>query len=59
MFLKVERVKALFKLEAEARMKALDSSSPPKDFIEAFLLQREEVKSLFTLHVYYCGILCQ
>lgn len=46
MFSKVEKVKALFKLEAEARIKTLDPSSPPKDFIEAFVLQMEEVKSL-------------
>lgn len=46
MFSKVNKVKTLFKLEAEARMKALDLSSPPKDFIEAFLLQMEMVKSL-------------
>lgn len=46
MFSKVEKVKGLFKLEAEARMKTLDPSSPPKDFIEAFLLQMEAVKCL-------------
>ncbi|XP_017347065.1 cytochrome P450 2M1 isoform X2 [Ictalurus punctatus] len=44
MFSKVEKVKGLFKLEAEARMKTLDPSSPPKDFIEAFLLQMEAEK---------------
>ncbi|XP_026780011.3 cytochrome P450 2M1 [Pangasianodon hypophthalmus] len=44
MFSKVEEAKNVFKLEAEARMKTLDPSSPPKDFIEAFLLQMEQGK---------------
>ncbi|XP_060800059.1 cytochrome P450 2M1-like [Neoarius graeffei] len=44
MFSKIEKVRGLIKLEAEARMKTLDLSSPPKDFIEAFLFQIEAEK---------------
>ncbi|KAF5904381.1 cytochrome P450 2M1-like, partial [Clarias magur] len=44
MFSKVEKLKDFLKLEAEARMKTLDPSSHPKDFIEAFLLQMEKEK---------------
>ncbi|KAF4086128.1 hypothetical protein AMELA_G00102770 [Ameiurus melas] len=44
MFSTVEKAKGLFKLQTEARMKTLDPSSPPKDFIEAFLLQMEAEK---------------
>lgn len=52
MFSKVEKVRGLIKLEAEARMKELDPSSHPKDFIEAFLFQIEQVKSLM-LGIYF------
>ncbi|XP_066534686.1 cytochrome P450 2M1-like [Hoplias malabaricus] len=44
MFVTVEKVKDFLKLEAEARMKTLDPSLPPQDFIEAFLKQMEEEK---------------
>ncbi|KAK3561142.1 hypothetical protein QTP86_028290 [Hemibagrus guttatus] len=47
MLAKVEKAKDLFKLETEARIEALDPSSPPKDFIEAFLLQMDKVKPHF------------
>ncbi|KAM9468905.1 cytochrome P450 2M1-like [Clarias gariepinus] len=44
LFSKMEKLKGIFKLEAEARMKTLDPSSNPKDLIEAFLLQMEKEK---------------
>ncbi|KAI4896634.1 hypothetical protein NFI96_029885 [Prochilodus magdalenae] len=44
LFAIVEEVRALLKHEVEAREKTLDASSPPKDYIEAFLTQREEEK---------------
>uniref|UniRef100_A0AAR2K2K4 Cytochrome P450 2M1-like n=1 Tax=Pygocentrus nattereri TaxID=42514 RepID=A0AAR2K2K4_PYGNA len=40
----VEEAKASLKIEVEARMKTLDPSSLPRDFIEAFLIQMEEEK---------------
>ncbi|KAL7831935.1 hypothetical protein AOLI_G00294830 [Acnodon oligacanthus] len=44
MFAVVEEAKASLKLEAEARMKTLDPSLPPQDFIEAFLIRMKEEK---------------
>ncbi|KAL6471224.1 hypothetical protein MHYP_G00198740 [Metynnis hypsauchen] len=40
----VEEAKASFKLEVEARIKTLDPSLLPQDFIEAFLIRMEEEK---------------
>ncbi|KAL7848920.1 hypothetical protein SRHO_G00205430 [Serrasalmus rhombeus] len=40
----VEEAKASFKIEVEARMKTLDHSLLPRDFIEAFLIRMEEEK---------------
>ncbi|XP_076832041.1 cytochrome P450 2M1-like [Brachyhypopomus gauderio] len=39
-----ERVRGLLRHEAESRMKTLDITSPPQDFLEAFLIQAEEEK---------------
>lgn len=46
----MEKLKGIFKLEAEARMKTLDPSSNPKDLIEAFLLQMEKVLTKMLLN---------
>ncbi|XP_072547188.1 cytochrome P450 2M1-like [Salminus brasiliensis] len=40
----VKETKASLKLEVEARRKTLNPSSPPQDFIEAFLIRMEEEK---------------
>lgn len=45
MFATVDKVRALLNLEIEARLKTLDPSAPPQDFIEAFLIRMEEVNS--------------
>ncbi|XP_058269287.1 cytochrome P450 2M1-like isoform X2 [Hemibagrus wyckioides] len=58
MLSEVEKAKGLFKLEAEARMKTLDPSSPPKDFIEAFLLQMEEEKHNPNTEFTFNNLLC-
>ncbi|XP_076832783.1 cytochrome P450 2M1-like [Brachyhypopomus gauderio] len=39
-----EKVRGFLRLEAEARMKTLDITSPPQDFLEAFLIRMEEEK---------------
>ncbi|XP_036418627.1 cytochrome P450 2M1-like isoform X1 [Colossoma macropomum] len=44
MFAIMEEAKVSLKLEVEARMKTLDPSLPPQDFIEAFLIRMEEEK---------------
>ncbi|XP_062872845.1 cytochrome P450 2M1-like [Trichomycterus rosablanca] len=41
----VEKAKAYVKAEAETRLKNLDPSLPPHDFIEAFLIQMEQEKN--------------
>ncbi|XP_035390325.1 cytochrome P450 2M1-like isoform X2 [Electrophorus electricus] len=44
MFKLHERVGAFIRLEAEARMKSLDLTSPPQDFLEACVIRIEEEK---------------
>ncbi|KAK3531830.1 hypothetical protein QTP70_029714 [Hemibagrus guttatus] len=58
MLAKVEKAKDLFKLETEARIEALDPSSPPKDFIEAFLLQMDKEKHNPNTEFTFNNLLC-
>ncbi|XP_035390357.1 cytochrome P450 2M1-like [Electrophorus electricus] len=44
MFKALEKVRAHLRLEVEARMKTLDLTSPPQDFLEACVIKIEEEK---------------
>lgn len=55
----LEKARSYVKIEAETRLKNLDLSAPPNDFIEAFLIQMEQVLCAVIKHVtrwWYCLI---